>query len=141
MTNSFQYPAHPSSGDSEAPMFLQPNHTSKISIIGLTSDLDGGGLDTTDGLEINIQYTMIDGSINQKTILQMDLSDTSKFKKLVIQDGQSTKHNYSIFHDFYLNTITNYQNIRLLFVGIKQYKGNVHGNETTLIVSYEQEPV
>lgn len=141
LTSSFQYPSHPTSGDSESPMFLSPNSTSKLTIVGLTSDLDGGGLDSADGLEFNIQYVLADGTNHQKTILQMDLSNTLRYPKLAIQDGQGTKHNYAIFHNFYINAITNYQDIRLIFIGIRQYKGVVHGNETTIVVGYSQDPV
>lgn len=143
LTSGYQFPSNPSSGDSEAPMFITPNNTSKIKLIGFVSDRDGGGLlPVSDGLEFNIQCSRTDGSNTTHVILQMDLNNAKYDKKLMsIVDGQGVKDCWAINHTFELNSIPNYSNIRLLFVGVKHYKGTPKGNETTLIVSYSQDPV
>ena len=135
LTNSFKFPCHPTSGWVTCFMLNNPSSNSKISIVGIHCDNDSGGLNTsTDGLEFQLQYITSDGGVHTQTIFQADLQNYTRYS---INDGQGLTHNFSFLYSYNLNSLPNYQNIKVCNIGIRQYKGNIKGNETTVVCGFD----
>lgn len=137
LSNSFILPSQTAnSGYTTVAMMVQPNETSKVTLVGLDTDNDGV-LDNNSGVEFQLQYVMDDNTRHTKTIFQMDLSNP-KYKRHSIMDRHGLKHHYIILFNYMLNQIQNYKQIRLMNMAIRQYKGVIHGNECAVVLSYEQ---
>jgi len=83
LRNSIRYPKSYSAGDAvSCCIFAYPNETSVITIQTLTSDSDGGGLNSNDSIEFKLQYTLSDDANNPKTYLMfsVDLKDYPYYK-------------------------------------------------------------
>ena len=91
-------------------------------------------------MEFSIRYiTVADGSSTKVTktvgMFHVDLGDYTKFS---LYDGQGAIHCFSILKPYILSeNISNYKDIKTISIGVRQSKGTQHGNETTLVASYD----
>ena len=123
-------------------IYTIPNETSSILIKTLTSDDDGHSrrisrLTSDDTVDFAIQYSTT--TSNDSTIhimFSVDLSTCTKYK---IIDGQGVKYVFPINLSWPLSNITNYKNIRVFYICIRQSKGKNKGNEISVIVNYTQD--
>ena len=141
LTESFKYPSHAKLGYPTSVMFVvNPSYKARVTIVGVHIDNDGGGLGDGDSLEFSIRYiTVADGSSTKVTksvkMFHVDLGDYTKFS---LYDGQGVIHCFSILKPYVLSeNISNYKDIKTISIGVGQSKGTQHGNETTLVASYD----
>ena len=121
-------------------IYTIPNETSSILIKTLTSD-DGHSrtsrLTSDDIMDFGIQYTT--ATSNDRTIhimFSVDLSTCTKYK---IIDDQGVKYVFPINLSWPLSNITNYKNIRVFSICIRQSKGKNKGYVIKVIVNYTQD--
>ena len=63
----------------------------------------------------------------------------SDYTGLSINDDGGLKTHYQIFYTYYLKNLPTYQNIRLLSLGVYQSQGTIKGNETSILVAFNQD--
>jgi len=136
--NSIRYPKSYSTGDAvSCCFFAYPNETSVITIETLTSDSDGGGLNSNDSIEFKLQYTLSDDVNNPKTypMFSVDLKNYPHYK---IWSGNvgDIAHVFPLYKSFKLSKIPDYKKIRIFNISMRQTKGTEKGNECNLMVNY-----
>jgi len=135
--NSIRYPKSYSTGDAvSCCIFAYPNETSVITIETLTSDNDGGGLNSNDSIEFKLQYTQSDDVNNSKTypMFSVDLKDYPNYK---LWSGTTEDvHVFPLYKSFKLSKIPDYKKIRIFNISMRQTKGTEKGNECNLMVNY-----
>jgi len=136
--NSIRYPKSYSPGDAvSCCIFAYPNETSVITIETLTSDNDGGGLNSNDSIEFKLQYTLSDDVNNPKTypMFSVDLKNYPQYK-LWSGNGGDIAHVFPLYKSFKLSKIPDYKKIRIFNISMRQTKGIEKGNECNLMVNY-----
>jgi len=103
----------------------------------LTSDNDGGGLNSNDSIEFKLQYTLSDDANNPKTysMFLVDLKDYPNYK---LWSGTTSDfaHVFPLYKSFKLSKIPDYKKIRIFNISMRQTKGTEKGNECNLMVNY-----
>jgi len=103
----------------------------------LTSDSDGGGLNSNDSIEFKLQYTLSDDVNNSKTypMFSVDLKDYQHYKLWSGFTGD-VAHVFPLNKSFKLSKIPDYKKIRIFNISMQQTKGTEKGNECNLMVNY-----
>jgi len=138
LRNSIRYPKSYSAGDTvSCCFFAYPNETSVITIETLTSDDDGGGLNSNDSIEFKLQYTLSDDVNNPKTypMFSVDLKDYPKYILPYAHVGYKS-FIFPLYKSFKLSKIPDYKKIRIFNISMRQTKGTEKGNECNLMVNY-----
>jgi len=137
LRNSIRYPKSYSPGDTvSCCIFAYPNETSVITIETLTSDSDGGGLNSNDSIEFKLQYTLSDDVNNPKTypMFSVDLKDYPKYK--LWSGNIQAAIVFPLYKSFKLSKIPDYKKIRIFNISMRETKGTEKGNECNLMVNY-----
>ena len=112
-----------------------------ITIVSLASDNDLGGLTSTDTIRFYLKYVVHDGTNPQTTheivILTANLANYQRYS---IDDQQGPVHCFNLMYRYNLNQIQDYQNIKLMYIGVAQSVGQTHGNEVNVVVGFDDPP-
>ena len=117
---------------------VTPNETSTITIHSISSDSDGGGLNSTDSFTVKLAYrTKTNPNTDAKhTMFALNLSDYTRYGHTASVTGGL--YTFPIEKSFKLSNIANYKDIRVFSITIRPQDSYTKGNECKMHICYTQ---
>jgi hypothetical protein len=119
---------------------VTPNKTSTIMIHSLSSDADGGGLNSADSFTVKIAYrtTANPNTDTKHTMFVLNLADYTRYGYTAASGITGGLYTFPIEKSFKLSNIPNYKNIRVFSITIRPQDSYTKGNECNMHICYKQ---